>query len=208
MLDFLYRHAKAVSLIGGFLFAIVGGVWSFAVQDRLSNEARQLSDARANLTEQVRSLSAIASEYFIANQQGDLIFVTAGQDRARRDVAELIYKGNMLDRATPVRNMIGALAIAKVLDYSRTYGDYEKLNDAARANLSLDNFIALKRAEREIINKGQERIPVLIKAVFEIDKSASTNRQAQERNRLIGLIFSFIGSFLLLSANLIASRQK
>ena len=51
-----------------------------------------------------------------------MIFIQAQQGSARRDVADLIYKGNMLDRATPVRNMIGALAVAKQLDYRQTYG--------------------------------------------------------------------------------------
>src|SRR5580658_2029470 len=106
MYGLLTRHAKSISLIGGFLFGIVGAVWSFGFDGALGKESKQLSDAKADLTGQVGSLNSIASEYFIANQQGDLIFVTAHQDRARQDVAELIYKGNMLDRATPVRNMI------------------------------------------------------------------------------------------------------
>jgi hypothetical protein len=46
-----------------------------------------------------------------------LIFILSQQEGARRELASLVYKGNMLDRATPVRNMIGALALAKQLDY-------------------------------------------------------------------------------------------
>ena len=53
----------------------------------------------------------------------------------------------MLDRATPVRNMIGALAIAKQLSYRQTYDAYEKLNDETRTNLTFENFTKLKWAE-------------------------------------------------------------
>lgn len=92
-----------------------------------------------------------------------MIFILALQGTGRQDIAGLIYKGNMLDRATPVRNMIGALAIAKQLDYRETYDAYEKLNDETRANLSFDNFTKLKAAEQTIIAKGQERVPLLQK---------------------------------------------
>ena len=204
----LFRYAKLFSLIGGFVFGMAGAVWSFAFDQRLGQDQARLSDLKADLSAQIRMLNDIASEYFMANQQGDLIFVTAHQDTARRDLAELIYKGSMLDRATPVRNMIGALAIAKVLDYRTTYDAYAKLNDEARANLTLDTFMKVKQAERTIITKGQERVPVLMKALFEVERELNANAQAQGRNRVIGLFSSLLGSFLLLLANLVAARQE
>ncbi len=137
-----------------------------------------------------------------------MIFLTANQENARRDLAGLIYKGNLLDRATPVRNMIGALALAKQLDYRQTYDAYEKLNDEARSKFSLDNFLKVKQKEREIIAQGQQRVPILMTALFDLDKAININTQAQSRNRVIGLISSFAGGFLLLVANLIASVEK
>jgi hypothetical protein len=207
MLGSLSRHAKSISLIGGFLFGAVGAVWSLVFVDRLGEEMRQLSDRKADLTRQMQSLNSIASDYFMANQQGDLIFILAQQGSARQDLAGLIYKGNMLDRATPVRNMIGALAIAKQLDYRQTYDAYEKLNDETRANLSFGNFTRLKQAEKDIIVKGQERIPLLLNNQFEIEKAINANEAAQKRNRLIGLVSFVSGTFLLLFANLIAKSR-
>ncbi len=72
MLDALGRHAKSISLIGGFLFGMIGTVWSFAFDNRLGDELRQFSDTKADLASQVKSLNEIASEYFITNQQGGL----------------------------------------------------------------------------------------------------------------------------------------
>lgn len=134
MLRFVLRHAKSISMTGGFLFATVGAVWSFLVVDSLSEQGKQLADARAGLTRQMQSLATIASEYFIANQQGDLIFILAQQDGAREELARLISKGNLLDRATPVRNMIGALALAKQLDYRQAYDQYERLRAGSGAH--------------------------------------------------------------------------
>lgn len=208
MLGFLSRHAKWISLIGGFVFGTVGAMWSFVVVDKLGEEMRQLSDAKADVTRQIQSLNSIASDYFIANQQGDLIFILAQQGNARQEVAALIYKGNMLDRATPVRNMIGALAIAKQLDYRQTYDGYEKLNDETRANPSFGNFTKLKQAEKDIIVKGQERVPLLLNRLFENEKAINANRAAQKKNRMFGLLSSILGNSLLLLANLIVKSQE
>lgn len=208
MFGFLCRHAKRISVISGFVFGTVGAAWSFVVVDKLSEETRQMSDAKADVIRQMGSLNSIASDYFIANQQGDLIFILALQDGARQDLAGLIYKGNMLDRATPVRNMVGALAIAKQLDYRQTYDDYEKLNDETRANLSFDNFTKLKQTEKAIIVKGQERVSLLLNDLFEIEKAINANAAAQKKNRMIGLVSTFFGSLLLLFANLIAEGRN
>ncbi len=202
-----YRYAKQIPLVAGFIFGVIGSVWSFVVVGRHAEELKHLSEQKARVNSQVQSLGNIASEYFIANQQGDLIFVLAQQGAARRDVAGLIYKGNLLDRATPVRNMIGALAIAKEVDYRQTYGAYEKLNDAARLNLTAELFFELKQMEKEIIAKGQERVPVLINKGFEIDQNIAVLEAAQKTNHAIGLASSILGSFLLLLANLIAKRS-
>ena len=59
------------------------------IVDRLSEEMRHLSDTKADLKGQIDSLNSIASDYFIANQQGDLIFILALQATARQDLAEL-----------------------------------------------------------------------------------------------------------------------
>jgi hypothetical protein len=208
MLGSLFRKPKSISLIGGFLFATVGAVWSFLVTDNLSEATRRLSDAKADLTRQMESLNGIASEYFIANQQGDLIFILAQQQSARQDVASLIYQGNLLDRVTPVRNMIGALAMANQLDYRQTYDAYERLNDETRANFSFANFTKLKQVEKEIIVKGQERVPVLLTSMFEIEKAINAKQAAQTRNRVVGLISSILRSSMLLGANLIAERGR
>lgn len=208
MLGFLFRHSKVISLINGFLFATAGAVWSYVVIDKLSEETKRLANDKADISKQIQSLNNIASEYFIANQQGDLIFILAQQKIAHQDVANLIYKGNILDRATPVRNMIGALAIAKQLDYRQTYDAYEKLNDETQSNLSFDNFTKLKQVEKEIIVTGQERIPLLLTQLFEIDNAINAREAALKKNRVIGLISSIFGTFLLLCVNLISEKGR
>ena len=104
--------------------------------------------------------------------------------------------------------MIGALAIAKQLDYRQTYDAYEKLNVETRANLSFAKFTKLKQVEKGIIVTGQERIPVLLTQLFEIDKAINAREAALKKNRVIGLISSILGTFLLLLVNLISEKGK
>jgi hypothetical protein len=74
----------------------LGALWSFLVVERLSEQAKALANAKADVHREIQSLNTLASEYFIANQQGDLIFILAQQENARGDLANLIYKGNVL----------------------------------------------------------------------------------------------------------------
>jgi cell fate (sporulation/competence/biofilm development) regulator YlbF (YheA/YmcA/DUF963 family) len=167
-----------------------------------------MTDYKADLIMQVQTLNNNAYNYFIANQQGDLIFILAQKDNVRQDIFGLIFKGNMLDRATPVRNMIGALAIAKQLDYRQTYEAYKKLNDDTRSNLSFDNFTKLKQVEKAIIEQGQDRVPLLLTSLAETEKAISANEAKQKIYGVIGFIGIVLGQSLLLFANIIAKSKE
>jgi hypothetical protein len=204
----LVRISRILTLIGGSVSAVVGILWSLFYVDRLTDEAHVLADLRDEIGKRMQSINAAASEYFIANQQGDLIFILAGQGNARQDLAALIYKGNMLDRATPVRNMIGGLAIARQLDYRQTYDAFEALNAAARQNLSAETFFAVKRREKEIIEQGQTLAGTLLTQQFEVSKALNANDAAQHRARVIGGALSIASTLLLLIATVITKRQE
>lgn len=206
MLAMLARNAKVIALVAGFAFATLGTLWSWLVIGNLNAQVEQLSKTKAEIAAQIELLNRIASEYFIANQQGDLIFILAQQGSANPEMANLIYQGNVLDRATPVRNMIGALALLNQLDYRQTYDAYEKLNDETRANMTFDHFMQLKQRESEIIMQGQERVPALLNESFELDKSIRAKQAEQSRNQWIGVIAAMVGSALLLGANLLAEK--
>jgi hypothetical protein len=204
MLKSLARYAKSISLIAGFLFGTLGAAWSFVFEDRLNDEMRRLSNMKTELTMQIDALNNLASDYFIANQQGDLIFLLAGQQNVDQELAFLIFEGNLLDRATPVRNMIGVLALAGQVDYRQTYDSYEKLNEETRATFSYENYNNLKQVEQTIILQGQDRVPVLLNNLSEVDQAINDTKAAQQGNRALGLVSSIFGNFLLLAANLVA----
>ena len=203
-----FAIGRLISLVGGSVSAVIGVLWSLTYVDRLTSEAHILSDVRDELGKRIEALDNAAAQYFIANQQGDLIFILASQGSASPDLAALIYKGNMLDRATPVRNMIGALAIAKQLDYRQTYDAYEKLDAEARENLDFRTFSAVKAREREIIQQGQDLAATLLNRQFEVRKALNDNESEQRRARVMSGVLSIVSTVLLLGANVLSKREE
>jgi hypothetical protein len=172
------RRAKSIGLIGGFVFATLGALWSFLVVERLSEQARELANAKADVNRQIQSLNTLAAEYFIANQQGDLIFILAQQENARRDLASLIYQGNILDRATPVRNMIGALAVARQLDYKAPTMLMKNSTSRRARTFRLRISPGLSRRKRTLSSKDKSASPC-----FSINSSKSNERLMRTKLR-------------------------
>ena len=208
MAQFWYRYGKAVSLIGGFVSTLVGIAWSFLVASALDSHSRGLVEHRADLIRQIDHFRAASSEYFLANQQGDLVFILSQQDNARAEIAAQMHRANLLDRETPVRNMITELALARELDYRQTYDAYEKQNAQLRAEFTLANFQRLKQTEKEIIVRGQDRAGRLVGEVLAAERDLAANDVKQKRGRLLGFSASIIGSFLLLLTNLTTEKYK
>lgn len=201
------RHGKLIALVAGFLFSAMGALWALLVTDRIDAQIQQLSDARAVTARQIEALNQLASEYFIANQQGDLIFIMAAQSGADRDIASDIYQGNILDRATPVQNMIGELAMQGQLDFQQVYGAYQRLNEETRRNFTFTNFMSLKKMESEVIQQGQRRVPELLDVNSAIDRQLNARKAAQSRNHVLGVLTAIVGSAVLLAANVITQRS-
>ena len=208
MAQFWYRYGKAVSLIGGFVSTLVGIAWSFLIASALDSHSRGLVEHRADLIRQIDHFRAASSEYFLANQQGDLVFILSQQDNARAEIAAQMHRANLLDRETPVRNMITELALARELDYRQTYDAYEKQNAQLRAEFTLANFQRLKQTEKEIIVRGQDRAGKLVGEVLATEHDLEINDIKQKRGRLLGFSASIIGSFLLLLTNLTTEKYK
>lgn len=204
MFEFIARRAKSISLIIGFLFAIIGSAWGFAIGDKLAEEAKKLFGQRAELQRHIDRINSAAHDYFVVNQQGDLIFIqTLSADGPRLELAGLIMKGNLLDRATPVRNMIGTLAIAKEMDYNKINTVYTNLNDATRATFDFVGYTQLKEFEKTIIQRGEEFIPKALNIIELVDAQLDSNMVKQKRNRILTQIASTIGAIILLCVNLI-----
>lgn len=206
MLVFLRKRAKVIALVAGFLFSTLGTLWALLVTDKLDSQIQQIAGTRTANAVQIDRLQRLASEYFMSNQQGDLIFIMGLQPGADRELAASVYRGNILDRANPVRDMIRALGEESQLDIERTYTTYRTLNEQAKQNFTLENFTRLKDNEREIIMQGQARADDLAKENAGLDQLLRAKQSQQSRNNVLGVLAAIVGSTVLLAANLLGEK--
>lgn len=200
--------AKHAAILLGFITSMLGTVGSFLLIDAPNREFTQLNALQADAKRQIEQLQAASSEYFLCSQQGDLVYALSLQSSSRQDLVALLYKGNILDRATPVRNIIGSLAMNKVLDYRSTYSHYEGLNDAAREELSLGRFVALKEFEREMVERAGKRIAELFNEVSNLNQRIGAAERRLSQRQHFALALSALGATLLLFANLLVERNQ
>lgn len=199
---------KQVAILLGFFTSLTGTLGSFLLLDALNKEMNQLSTQQASAKREIEQLQRAASEYFLCSQQGDLVYSLSLQTTTRQDLVALLYQGNLLDRATPVRNIIGSLAISQVLDYRTTYDQYEALNRAAREQLSFDRFVKLKEFEHDMVEQSTKRIAELYNQLGVLGQKIDLASRRLASRQHLALILSVLGTTMLLFANLLIERGQ
>lgn len=208
MRAFLRRRGKLVTLIVGFLFSTVGALWALLVTDRLDGQIQKLGDEKAAISSQITALNRYASEYFYANQQGDLIYILKLQPNTNRDLASLIYRGNLSDRRTPVINMIAELGKEQQLDFDATQATYTRIYQAANGDPnSEDKYLDVKLFEKDLIKQGQQRSLELVDAGNALDRELRSKQSTQSRNHIMAVLTAIIGSAVLVAANVITETD-
>jgi hypothetical protein len=199
---------RVLILVLGFVLGLVGTLGSFFFIDTLNDDVEDLNNQRNAATQEIDHLGRLALDYFIANQQGDLIFALALQESTNPEILSLIFQGNMLDRAQPVRNVIGALATAGLLDYTATYGEYEALNDVARESGAFDDYVAVKAFEQAIVEQAQARVAELQLSLEPLQSDLSAAESRLRNRQQFMILLTSAGAFLLLLANLVEHRRS
>lgn len=202
--EFLRRRGKLLTLIVGFLFSTVGALWALLVTDRIDGQIQRLGERRSEIGRQIGALNRLASEYFIANQQGDLIFILKVQPDARPDLAADIYSANLNDRSVPVVNMISELGVEEQVDAAGARAAYERLNaDAAADPASAEKFWKVKDFEKGVIMTGQKRVFELVEDNDRLDRELRSKQSTQSLNHILAVLTAIIGSAVLVAANVI-----
>jgi hypothetical protein len=208
VLERLDRGVRRAVIVFGFVSSLTGTLGSFLLIESLGDDLKALVDRKSAAAREIEKLGALTGNYFIANQQGDLIYLLGAQEGARQEVARLIYQGNLLDRAEPVRNVIAALALSGLIDYRKTYAAYETLNDAARQSHALTDFVAVKAYERQVVEQAQKRVAHLQLGQAPLQQQISATEAHLATRRQLLIAFSSFGAFLLLVANLLEQQKK
>ena len=202
------RWFKVTSIVVGFVLSLAGTLASFVFVNSLNGEIQAMRDERSRLVAQAESLTNVQLQYFLANQQGDMIFaLMQGGTRLRADVSALLYAGNVLDRATPIRNLFGALALAGKLDYASTYEGYVKVNERARESAEMADYQALKAVEKSALELCLAHVGSLHGTISALDQGLQSLDASLRWRQTVLISLTSLGAAILLLANLMEERH-
>ncbi len=202
------RWFKVTSIVVGFMLSLVCTLASFVFVNTLNAEIQSQRDQRSNLLAQLELLSNVQLQYFLANQQGDMIFALVHDGkRMRADVSSLLYAGNVLDRATPVRNLLGALAVAGKLDYAKSYASYVQANERARESAAMADYQVLKEVEKSALELGLAHAATLHTTIASIDQRLQVLDADLRWRQTVLISLTSLGAATLLLANLLEERH-
>ncbi len=211
MKDFIraaFEPKRFSIVVGGFL-AIAGSAGQFFLIESLSAEAAREGEKAASGLQKIETLKNAQLQYFLAYQQGSMLFAMDPTGLTRdKQVLGNLYKLNLINRATPLRTMLGELAIAGVINYRAAYDGYIAVNEKARDDFTWENFAALNEFERQIIDGALTQQHKFQDEVFAAQGVKSEVDAKVERRKLALVLLSLFGSSLMLVANLLSERRK
>jgi hypothetical protein len=201
--------SKRLSIIVGGGLAIAGTAGQFFLVDSLASEANRLGERVSSNLAKVETLKNAQLQYFLAYQQGSMLFaMDPNGETKNKQVLGNLYKLNLINRATPLRAMLGEMAIAGALNYRAAYDAYVAVNENARADFTWENYAALNDFERQVIDRALDQQHKLEEDALEADSQKSVVSSQVERRKFSLILISLLGSSLMLIANLVSTRTK
>lgn len=206
-----YWSAKRIAILIGFTLAALstlGPQFYIGPIEDLGAEADQSAKA---LAARIETLRGAQSQYLLFEQVGVLIYAINAtgmlpEGSNQRGTLNDLYQLSLLDRSTPVRQMIGELARARRLDFRKTSDAYGELIATARKTVSLDSYKAVNDFENKTMDAANALMAELQQALLTAEGAKSGYDGMASRRRLDMLILTGLGSTLLLGANLMSEK--
>ncbi len=210
-LSFGYWSAKRIAILLGFTLAVLSTLGPQFYVGPIEDLSAESDQSAKILTGRIETLRAAQSQYLLFEQMGVLIYALnatgmSAEGSSQRDTLNNLYQLSLLDRSTAVRQMIGALAMAGRLDYRKTSDQYGELIAAARKSFSLASYKAVDDFENAAMDKSNDLMAGLQKALLSADGAKSGYDGLASRRKLHILILTALGSTLLLAANLMSEK--
>ena len=198
-----FADPKRISIVVGAAMALLGSGGQFFLVDSLSKEAAEIGGRVARAQVDAETLKNAQMQYFMTYQQGSIIFALdpTGMTKDKQVLGNL-YRLNLINRTTPLRTMLGDMAMAGLLDYRQSYDAYLAVNEKAQKEFTWENYSALNEFERTIVDSALARQHALQQDVFTLGQRKAAIDDAADRRKLTLVLLSMLGTFLLLLANL------
>ena len=206
-----YWSAKRLAILIGFTLAVLSTLGPQFYIGPVEDFAAEADQSAKTLTARIETLRGAQTQYLTFQQIGVLVYALnaagmAGESASQRETMTKLYELSLIDRSDAVRQVIGALAVAKKLDYRPTSDAYGDLIAAARKDKGLATYTAVDDFETATMSKANALMAELQKALLSIEEAKSAADALASRRRLDMLILTALGSTLLLAANLLSEK--
>ena len=203
-----YFDAKRLSILIGAILSVAGSAGQFFFIETLAGNSRKLEEARSNELAKIETLKAAQLQYFFAYQQGSILFAMDPNGTTRdKEVLSGLYQLNVINRALPLKSMLGELAFAGAIPFRETVNQYNAVNEAARKDYSWANYVALNEFEKSIVERALDQQNKLQERVFSLRALKDDLDDAVGKRKLFLVLMTLIGSGFLLIANLLTIRR-
>ncbi len=202
---------KRLALLIGFLLTAAGALGPQFYVGPVEDHATDVDQFAKTLTARIDNLRNAQSQYLLFQQIGALVFAlnttgVASGGTSQETTLNRLYQLSLLDRSNGVRQMLGALAMARELPYRETADKYNALISAARKDFTLAGVQAVDDFETGAMRKADALMARMQQALIEAQHQKSDLDALAARRRLELLIAMTLGSALLLAANLLSER--
>jgi hypothetical protein len=199
---------KAATLIIASGLSLFGSAGQFFFVESWEEVAAERDAEMRDIERRVATLRATQTEYFNAQVQGNLLFALDPADGTRnRGIVGKLYQLSLIDRAFPFRAILAELAMAKTFDFTTVNGEYKRLNEAASADFSFQNFVAITAFERDILDKALDLQHKLQDRYIVAQAEKAEAERTSDRRRVWLIALTGLGTCLLLVANLIVGKD-
>ena len=206
-----YWSPKRAAIVIGFTMAAMSTLGPQFYVGPVEDLGSQADQVAKTMTSRIEKLRQAQSQHLMFEQMGALIYLLAATSPAaegssQRATLNDLYQLALIDRANPMDEVIGELALAHKLDYRATVDAYNDLVAKARKSLAIAEYKALDDFEKAILVKANAQMANLQKALLAAETAKSDSDATASRRRLHLLILTALGSTLLLAANLMSEK--
>ena len=206
-----YWSPKRAAILIGFTLAALSTLGPQYYVGPVEDLGAETDQTAKMLTSRIETLRSAQSQYLLFEQIGMLVYAlnatsSLAEGSNQRATLDDLYQLALVDRATPMYQIIGELAKAKRLDYRKTADAYGELIAAARKKVSLAGYTAVDDFENATMERANDLMKGLQQALLAAEGAKSGYDGLASRRKLHILILTALGSTLLLAANLMSEK--
>jgi hypothetical protein len=203
--------AKHAALLIGFGLTALGLLGPQVYVTPVEDQAAEVAVFAKTTAARLENLRGWQSQYLMFEQIGALVTAldvtgSAAPDSTQSHTLRDLEQLALLDRANPLRRMIGELAMAKKLVYRETSDRYQALIDAARKEMTPEALRAVNDFENAIVRQANDLMAELQKIAGDAETGKAQAEAIAAQRKLHLLLLMTLGSTLLLAANLLSEK--